>query len=273
MTNKFDFCFQGVNDTSMPHKRIVLKFGTGILTRLKGDGLDKSQFAALTSAVASLVSSGHQCVVVSSGSIGAGMMTLGLADRPKDLPAVQACAAVGQSQLMRLYDMLFSKHGLKVAQVLLTHQDMDSRTRHHNARNTIQHLLDHGSIVPIINENDTVAVEEIKFGDNDRLSAEVAVMIEADLLILLTSVDGLIKGKDLSGPPVPFVRDIDKALQLVNTTVGKLSVGGMHSKLQAAKVAVNYGIPVVITNGRKAELIADVVSGKSVGTRFPVRHR
>ncbi len=250
--------------------RIVLKFGTGILTRLRGAGLDRTQFRRLADEVAKLVKAGHRVVVVSSGSIGAGMMALGLPERPKDLPSVQACAAVGQSRLMRLYAELFAAHGLHVAQILLTHPDLDSRTRWQNARNTLDRLLERGDTVPIINENDTVAVEEIRFGDNDRLSAEVAVLARADLLILLTSVDGLLRRGPDGDRVVAEVRDIDAATALVGGDVGKLSVGGMASKLQAVKLAVNAGVPAVISNGRKPERIGPIIAGESFGTRFPV---
>jgi glutamate-5-semialdehyde dehydrogenase len=172
-------------------QRIVLKFGSGILSTEKGLGLSRPQIARLAREVGALVRAGHQCVIVSSGAVAAGLAALDLTARPKELAAKQACAAVGQSQLMHAYASEFAKQDIAVAQLLLTHNDLDSRVRHHNARNTLAHLLSRGHVVPIINENDSVAVEELNFGDNDRLSAEVAILIDADLLIILTSVDGL----------------------------------------------------------------------------------
>src|SRR3984885_11993673 len=181
-------------------KRIVIKFGTGILTKSTGNALNPKQLRRLTSEVADAVRAGHQCLLVSSGAVGAGLMLMGLSERPKDLPSIQACAAIGQSRLMRLYETLFQRHGFHVAQLLLSHQDIDSRTRYQNARNTLERLLRFQNVVPVINENDPVAVEELRFGDNDSLSAEVAVLVDADLLILLTSVDGVL---DEAGKTVP----------------------------------------------------------------------
>ncbi len=247
-------------------QRIVFKFGTGILTKRKGVKLDVRQIARLVTEVASLVKSGHECLIVSSGSVGAGMMALGIGERPADTPARQACAAVGQSRLMRHYEVEFSKHKLLVAQLLLTHQDMDSRTRYTNARNTLEHLLQHGHVVPIINENDTVAVEELRFGDNDRLSAEVAILAGADQLVLLTSVDGLM---DASGKRVAEVTDFDKALTYVTGESGALSVGGMASKILSARLVVEHGIPCTIASGFEPGIIPAVAKGATVGTRFP----
>ena len=249
-----------------PGKRIILKFGTGILTRARGESLDEAQFRRLTSEVAKLVLAGNQCLVVSSGAVGAGMGVLGLKQRPTDLSSVQACAAVGQSKLMQLYETLFGAHKLNVAQLLLTHGDLDSRMRYRNVRNTLDRLLERRNVIPIINENDSVAVEELRFGDNDRLSAEVAIMADAHLLIILTSVDGLLDG---TGTTIPLVRDIGSASRFANDEKGKLSVGGMVSKLQAVKVAVDAGIPTVIGNGRRPKQITAIMEGKGACTRFP----
>ena len=194
-------------------KRIVIKFGTGILTKSSGNALNPRQLRRLTSEVAEVVQAGHQCLLVSSGAVGAGLMLMGLAERPKDLPSIQACAAIGQSRLMRLYETLFQRHGLHVAQLLLSHQDIDSRTRYQNARNTLERLLRFGNVVPIINENDSVAVEELRFGDNDRLSAEVAILAQADLLLILTSVEGLL---DEQKKLISKVTDIDAVVHLAS---------------------------------------------------------
>ena len=249
-------------------QRIVLKFGSGILSTEGGIGLSRRQIARLAREVGALVRAGHQCVIVSSGAIAAGLATLGLNARPRELAGKQACAAVGQSQLMHAYASAFAKQGLNVAQLLLTHNDLDSRTRHLNARNTLTHLLSRGNVVPIINENDSVAVEEINFGDNDRLSAEVAILIGADLLIILTSVDGL---QDAAGRIVPVVKDFNGIAGLVRADKGHTSTGGMVTKLQAAQLAVKAGIPVNIASGRKAGLVHRIVAGQRTGTHFPAK--
>jgi len=249
----------------MATQRIVLKFGSGILARPRGNALDEPQFRKLADAVATLVKGGAQCIIVSSGAVAAGMPVLGLKERPSDLATRQACAAAGQSRLMGLYTWMFDAHGLQVAQLLLTHGDLDSRMRRENAGNTIERLLDRRNIIPIVNENDSVAVEELRFGDNDHLSAEVATLARADLLILLTSVDGLM---DAKGAVVPLVRDIDSVAGLVREDKGKLSVGGMVTKLQAVRLALASGITTVIANGRKPRAIPAIVAGKPGGTRF-----
>jgi glutamate 5-kinase len=249
-------------------QRIVLKFGSGILSTQRGIGLSRPQIARLAREVGALVRAGHECVIVSSGAVAAGLATLGLEARPKQLAAKQACAAVGQSQLMHVYASAFARQGLAVAQLLLTHNDLDSRTRHDNARNTLVHLLSRGNVIPIINENDSVAVEELNFGDNDRLSAEVAILVKADLLVILTSVGGLL---DATGKVVPLVRDFDQISHLVRDDKGRLSTGGMVTKLQAAQLAVKAGIPVAIASGRQAGLLYAIAAGQRVGTYFPAK--
>lgn len=248
-------------------QRIVLKFGSGILSKEKGVGLSGPQLARLAREVGALVRAGHECVVVSSGAVAAGLATLGLAAKPGELAAKQACAAVGQSKLMHAYASAFARQDLAVAQLLLTHGDLDSRARHHNARATLAHLLARG-VVPIINENDSVAVEELNFGDNDRLSAEVAILLDADLLIILTSVDGL---QDAAGRVLPVVRDFRAVGGLVRAERGHVSTGGMVTKLQAAQLAVQAGIPVRIASGRTAGLLRRIVAGQRVGTHFPAQ--
>jgi glutamate 5-kinase len=245
--------------------RVVIKLGTGILTKRTHDGLDTGQFRRLSAEIAALVHAGTEMVLVTSGAVGAGLMHLKISERPSDLPSVQAAAAIGQSRLMGLYASLFARHGLHVAQLLLTHQDLDSRTRCRNARNTLERLMRFGNIVPIINENDSVVVEELNFGDNDFLSAEVAILSQADLLIILTSVDGLL-GEN--GQLVPEVTNIDAVAGLAKRETGVYSRGGMVSKLQAAKVAVQAGIPVVIGSGLRPDVIKTAVTGGIVGTRF-----
>jgi glutamate 5-kinase len=249
-------------------RRILLKFGSGILTRPHANALDEKQFRRLAGDVAQLVGSGCQCIIVSSGAVAAGMRVVGLKERPVDLTTGQACAAVGQSKLMHLYASMFANHQLNVAQLLLTHSDLDSRTRHQNAKNTLRRLLECRDVVPIINENDSVAVEELRFGDNDRLSAEVAVLAEAELLIMLTSVDGLM---DHAGKRIPMIVDVADAARFVRAEKSRFSVGGMVSKLEAVKLATAAGIPTVIANGRRAGIIPKIATGERVGTLFPVQ--
>jgi glutamate 5-kinase len=246
-------------------QRIVIKFGTGILTRPGANTLNPAQLRRLTGEVADLIRNGHQCILVSSGAVGAGLMLMGIHDRPNDLPSVQACAAIGQCRLMRHYETLFQRHGLHVAQLLLSHQDIDSRTRYQNARNTLERLLRFGTVVPIINENDSVAVEELRFGDNDRLSAEVAILSQADLLIMLTSVPGLLDEHDRL---IPEVSDVEAVTHLARAEKGVFARGGMVTKLQAAKVALEAGIPSVIASGFKPGVVAAAVAGKPAGTRI-----
>src|SRR5213593_665929 len=210
-------------------RRILLKFGSGILTRPRANALDEKQFGRLTADVAQLVRGGCECIIVSSGAVAAGMRVVRLKERPLDLTTGQACAAVGQSKLMHLYASMFAKHRLNVAQLLLTHSDLDSRTRHENAKNTLRRLLECKNVVPVINENDSVAVEELRFGDNDRLSAEVAMLVGANLLLLLTQVDGLM---DQKGNVIRRVRDIDRVKRLATERKGRFAVGGMISKLE-----------------------------------------
>src|SRR2546428_10984901 len=221
-------------------RRILLKFGSGILTRPRANALDDKQFRRLTADVAQLVRGGCECIIVSSGAVAAGMRVVRLKERPLDLTTGQACAAVGQSKLMHLYASMFARHRLNVAQLLLTHSDLDSRTRHRNAKNTLQRLLECKDVVPIINENDSVAVEELRFGDNDRLSAEVAVLAEAELLIILTSGDGLM---DHAGKRIPIIADVADAGRFFRQGKGRGSVGGTGSQRRAVRVASETTVP------------------------------
>lgn len=246
-------------------QRIILKFGSGILSTVRGNSLDRRQLARLAREVAALVQAGHECVIVSSGAVAAGLSALELETRPADLATRQACAAIGQSRLMHQYAVHFGRHGLDVAQLLLTHGDLDSRLRLRNARNTLERLLTAGRVVPIINENDSVAVEELKFGDNDQLSAEVAVLLEADRLIILTSVDGLL---DADGKVIPRVKDVARANAHVRQETGRLSVGGMQTKLQAAARAAEAGITTHIASGRRPGQLAAIMRGDRAGTVF-----
>jgi len=197
------------------------------------------------------------------------MGVLGYEKRPAELAELQACAAVGQSRLMATYEKLFAQFGLHVAQVLLTHDDLEHHERHLNARNTLVTLLG-GGVVPIINENDAISFTELKFGDNDRLSALVASLLPADLLVILTSVDGVIENFGRPNPKtIPTVEHIDAAVEkIAGGTDSATAVGGMASKIQAAKVAVRSGIPLMIASGKKKNTLARIMAGEEEGTLF-----
>lgn len=248
--------------------RIVVKLGTGVLTDSRKQP-DLAQLEQLVGQVADQCRAEKEIVLVTSGAVGAGMGALGYKKRPGDLAELQACAAVGQSRLMATYDKLFAKHDLHVAQVLLTHEDLQDHERHLNARNTLVTLLKHG-VVPIINENDAVSSTELKFGDNDKLSALVASLLPADLLVILTTVDGVIEnfGK-ANALTIPSIEKIDATLEsIVGGTDSETAVGGMASKIQAAKIVIRSGIPLVIASGRKKNVLSQVVEGAEEGTIF-----
>jgi glutamate 5-kinase len=248
--------------------RMVVKLGTGVLTDARKQP-DLAQMQQLVSQIAEQRKAAKEIVLVSSGAVGAGMGALGYEKRPQELADLQACAAVGQSRLMAIYDKLFGAFGLSVAQILLTHDDLQHHERHLNARNTLVTLLRHG-IVPIINENDVVSFTELRFGDNDKLSALVASLLPADLLIILTTVDGVLEnfGK-ANSKTIPTVEHIDRDLEeLAEGTDSPTAVGGMASKIQAAKITVRSGIPLVIASGNKKRVLARVLNGEEEGTLF-----
>jgi len=249
-------------------RRIVVKLGTGVLTDSQKRP-ELPQMRQLVAQVAGLRKQGREVVIITSGAVGSGMGELGLGQRPADLATLQACAAVGQSQLMATYEKLFKRHKLSVAQVLLTHEDLEDHTRHFNARATLKRLLELG-VIPIINENDAVSTTELKFGDNDRLSALTATLLSADLLFILTTVDGVI---DHFGEPdarrIPLIECITQSVEnLAGGTQSATAVGGMKTKIIAARIAVRAGIPLVIASGRNTRVLKDVISGKDEGTLF-----
>ena len=248
--------------------RLVVKLGTGVLTDSRKQP-DLAQLEQLVAQVAALRKAGKEIVLVTSGAVGAGMGALGYEKRPGALAELQACAAVGQSRLMAMYAELFARHGLHVAQVLLTHDDLEHHERHLNARNTLVTLLGRG-VVPIINENDAISFTEIKFGDNDKLSALVASLLPADLLVILTTVDGVIENFGKADPKtISIIEHIDTTIEkLAGGTTSETAVGGMASKVQAAKIAVRSGIPLVIASGRKKHVLAQILSGEDEGTLF-----
>ncbi len=251
--------------------RIVVKLGTGVLTNsLKQP--DPAQMEQLVAQVAELRTQKKDVVIVSSGAVGAGMGALGFNKRPAEISELQACAAVGQSRLMATYEKLFAKFNLTVAQVLLTHEDLQHHERHLNARNTLIALLNR-DVVPIINENDAVSLAELKFGDNDRLSALVASLLPADLLVILTTVDGVIENFGKAGArTLSVIEKIDATIEdMAGGTDSATAVGGMTTKIQAAQIAVRSGIPLVIASGKRKNVLARIVAGQDEGTLFVPR--
>ena len=250
--------------------KIVIKIGTRVLTNEDGL-LDKNQIMELSKQVIKLRSRGFSVVIVSSGSIGAGISALGLQKRPSILPELQAAAAIGQGKLIEAYNECFKKHGYHAAQLLLTRQDFEDRQRYLNTCNTLHSLLNFKTI-PIINENDTISVEEITFGDNDILSALVTNLLRADLLVLLSSVDGLYTTPPVSGRNCSVLSVVDSISDDIKKLAFKLKtkegIGGMESKLEAASIATGSGEAVIIANGRQLDVLSKIMSYENVGTLF-----
>lgn len=250
--------------------RLVVKVGTSTLAHATGR-LNIRRVEELCRVLSDLKNSGHEVILVSSGAIGMGVGKLALKERPSDIPTKQAAAAVGQCELMYTYDRLFEEYHHTVAQILLTGSDLRCEDRYHNFQNTMRRLLELG-VLPIINENDTIATEEIKVGDNDTLSAMVAVSIRADRLILLSDIDGLFTGdphKDPSATLIPKVTAITpEMLALAGGEGSSLGTGGMRTKLQAAAICMEEGCEMVILNGASPALLYDLFDGLRVGTRF-----
>lgn len=250
--------------------RIVVKVGTSTLAHT-GGRLNIRKTEALCKVLSDLKNAGHEILLVSSGAIGMGVGKLGLRERPQDVPGKQAAAAVGQCELMYIYDKLFSEYHHTVAQILLTGSDISDPKRRENFHNTLFRLLELG-VLPILNENDTIATEEIVIGDNDTLSAIVAVNAGADLLILLSDIDGLYTadphGKE-KGELIPLVKTLTpEILALAGGSGSSLGTGGMATKLRAAQTVMEAGIDMVIANGSAPELLYAIAAGESVGTRF-----
>jgi glutamate 5-kinase len=250
-------------------QRIVIKVGSSVLAGKRG--LDLGIINRLCDEVSLLREQGRQVVIVSSGAIASGIRKVGLRGMPKTIPQKQAAAAVGQGSLIQAYEEAFSHYDLKVAQILLTSDDLTNRRRYLNARHTLQTLLEWG-IIPIVNENDTVVVDEIKFGDNDNLSALMAQLIEADLLVALTDMDGLYDSdprENQKAKIIPIVRRIDRKVEsFAGERPGGLGTGGMLSKLLAAKKVTSAGVPMIIGNGRNRYVLKQIFDGEEVGTLF-----
>ena len=250
--------------------RIVVKIGTSTLAHATGQ-LNIRRVEALCKTMSDIRNAGHELILVSSGAIGMGVGKLGMRQRPQDIPGNQAAAAVGQCELMYIYDKLFSEYHHTVAQLLITADNLTNEIRHRNFTNTLTRLLELG-VVPVINENDTVATEEIVIGDNDTLAARVAESVGAQLLILLSDIDGLYTADPHADPNarlLPVVHrvdeDIKKLAGVSSTTQG---TGGMVTKLRAAEICLDCGCEMVIANGNNSAALYDIVEGKPVGTRF-----
>jgi glutamate 5-kinase len=251
-------------------KRVVIKIGSTVLTNHRGD-LDLKIFVGLCEQISRLKEKGIEIAIVSSGAIAAGTKQLGLSERPKTMPQKQAAAAIGQTRLMWNYERFFAEYHEKVAQVLLTHTDLSDRTRFLNARNTLVTLFTYG-IIPVINENDSVAVEEIRFGDNDNLSALITNLVEADLLVILSDIDGLYDSdpyENKNARLISIVEKIDGKIEnLAADTKSKVGIGGMVTKIQAAKKVAIFGVPTIIAHGKKAGILDAIFQGEEAGTLF-----
>jgi len=250
--------------------RIVIKIGTSTLAYPTGH-LNIRRVEELCKVISDIKNAGHQVIVVSSGAIGMGVGKLGLHERPKDIPTKQAAAAVGQCELMYVYDKLFSEFNHTVAQLLITGEDVENDTRHTNFSNTLARLMDL-NVIPIINENDTVATKEIVIGDNDTLAAIVAQSVKADKLVLLSDIDGLYTADPHKNPDAKLIERIHAIDNAVFNLAGgsgiNLGTGGMVTKLEAAKICLSCGCDMIITNGNNPSHLYDIMDGKSVGTTF-----
>lgn len=255
--------------------RIVIKIGTSTLAHPSGL-LNIRRVEELCRVMSDLKNAGHELILVSSGAIGMGAGKLGLNSKPADIPTKQAAAAVGQCELMYTYDKLFSEHNHTVAQILTTSEDIENEERSRNFHNTLFRLLELG-VLPIINENDTVATKELVIGDNDTLGAIVAVTVNADMLILLSDIEGLYTAnpkKDSSARLITYVEEItEDIIKLAEGAGTVLGTGGMQTKIHAAQIATKAGINMVIANGKNPLSLYDIVDGKSVGTFFRAEKR
>jgi glutamate 5-kinase len=255
-------------------KRIVVKLGTSTLTHGTGR-LNIRRVEKLVKTIADLENSGLQIILVSSGAIGLGMSKIGLGSRPTDTPSKQACAAVGQCELMYMYDKLFGEYGYNIGQILLTKYVLDT-PRKNNVLNTVNRLLEF-NVIPIVNENDTVAIDELEleFGENDTLAAYVAVMSEADMLIIMSDIDGLYDDNPNENPNarlIPIIEDIsDEIVSGAKGAGSNLGSGGMATKIKAAKIVTEAGIDMAIINGKDPKNLYDIFDGKPVGSIFSAK--
>ncbi|MBO5993949.1 MAG: glutamate 5-kinase [Firmicutes bacterium] len=250
--------------------KITVKVGTSTLTHKTGR-LNIRRVEELCKVLSDVKNAGHEIVLVSSGAIGMGVGKLNMPERPQDMPTKQAAAAVGQCELMYVYDKLFQEHNHTVAQILITGEDLADQTRHDNFTNTLMRLLELGAL-PIINENDTIATSEIAVGDNDTLGALVAASVGSDLFVVLTDIDGLYTSDPRHDESAEFIREVKEITEEMLDGAGgggtELSTGGMATKLSAARIAMEAGVDMIIVNGQNPSVIYEAVDGKPVGTRF-----
>ncbi len=250
-------------------KRIVVKVGSGVLTA--DQHLNIKAIRSVSRQISKLLDKGIEVILVSSGAMASGVHKVGFSCRPHDIPGRQAVAAVGQASLILAYEKAFERYHKKVAQILLTRDDLSNRRRYLNARNTIQTLLS-WKVIPIINENDTVVIEEIKFGDNDNLSAMITLLMDADILINLTDIDGLYTKDPRTNPDaelIPVISTINRRIEKYASDIpGPLGTGGMLSKIKAAKKVTSAGIPMIIAKGEEKNVIRSLFSGKPLGSYF-----
>lgn len=254
-------------------KRIVVKVGTSTLTYSTGK-LNFNRIEKLVRELSDLQNQGKEIILVTSGAVGAGMDRLGLKERPKSIPEKQALAAVGQGILMHTYEKLFAEYGQMVAQVLLTRENSVKHKQYSNCRNALLTLLKMG-VIPVINENDAVAVDELKIGDNDTLSATVATLVDADVLIILSDIDGVYTANPQTDKSAKLISEIIDITPEVESLAGgagsKLGTGGMYTKIQAAKIAVNSGVAMIIASGGQDAIVRNIIEGKVYGTIFPAK--
>lgn len=254
-------------------KRIVVKVGTSTLTYATGK-LNFYRIEKLIRELSDLVNQGKEIILVSSGAVATGIDFLGLKDKPKTIPEKQAMAAVGQGILMHTYEKIFGEYGQTVAQVLLTRENSVKHKQYINSRNVLLTLLKMG-IIPVINENDAVAVDELKIGDNDNLSATVATLVDADVLIILSDIEGVYTANPQNDPSATLLQEIEdispQIEQLAGGAGSKLGTGGMYTKIQAAKIAVSAGVTMVIASGSRDGIVRDVLNGAPYGTVFPAK--
>lgn len=254
----------------MKSRRIVIKVGTSTLTYENGK-INIRQMEHLVRVISDLVNKGNEVVLVSSGAVGAGVGKLGLEQRPDEIRKKQALAAIGQASLVSMYDRFFSEYGYNAAQVLLTKYVFDVEQKYNNTKNAFMTMLEYG-VIPIVNENDVVSTDELEFGDNDTLSAYVAVLVDADLLVIMSDIDGLYDCDPTDNPDakiIPVVKQIDEKILSVAGGAGtRRGTGGMKTKLRAAEIVLKNGIDMIITNGKNIENLYDIADGKEIGTLF-----
>lgn len=255
------------------NKRIVVKVGTSSLTHENGK-INIRQLEKLVRVISELVNTGNQIILVSSGAVGAGVGKLGLPEKPEEIRKKQALAAIGQASLVSMYDRFFSEYGYNAAQVLLTKYVFDNEQKYENTKNAFMTMLDYG-VIPIVNENDVVSTEELEFGDNDTLSAYVSVLVDADLLIIMSDIDGLYDSDPSENPNAKIIETVEEINDEILSSAGgagsRRGTGGMKTKLNAAEIVMKNGIDMIITNGKRIENLYDISDGKKIGTYFKAK--